>query len=150
MNYQTALVQLPLVREVGKERVVSPADVHRVCADTADLAQETFLVICIDSKNRMLNRHMVSLGTVNSAPIGIADCFRGAISDSAVSVLLAHNHCSGDTTPSAEDIAVTKRLIEAGRIVGIRVVDHIIVGRNPDTGVPVQLSLRERGLCQFE
>ena len=74
----------------------------------------------------------------------------GAISDSAVSVLLAHNHCSGDTTPSAEDIAVTKRLIEAGRIVGIRVVDHIIVGRNPDTGVPVQLSLRERGLCQFE
>ena len=53
-------------------------------------------------------------------------------------------------TPSAEDLAVTKRLIEAGKIVGIRVVDHIIVGRDQNTGAAVQLSLRERGLCNFE
>ena len=150
MNFATALVALPLVCEASGGRIATPEEALKACKDLAGLAQESFHSLSLNNRNRLINRHMVSLGTVNSAPIGIADCFRGAISDSAVSVLLAHNHCSGDTTPSAEDIAVTKRLIEAGRIVGIRVVDHIIVGRNPDTGVPVQLSLRERGFCVFE
>jgi DNA repair protein RadC len=150
MNYATALVGLPLVCEASGGRISTPEEALGACKDLAMLAQESFHSLSLNNRNRLINRHMVSLGTVNSAPIGIADCFRGAISDSAVSVLLAHNHCSGDTTPSAEDVAVTKRLIEAGKIVGIRVVDHIIVGRDRDTGSPVQLSLRERGLCQFE
>lgn len=150
MNYTTALVALPLVCESSGGRISTPEEALRACTDLAYLAQESFHSLSLNNRNRLVNRHMVSLGTVNSAPIGIADCFRGAISDSAVSVILAHNHCSGDVTPSAEDVAVTKRLIEAGRIVGIRVVDHIIVGRDQTTGEPVQLSLRERGLCNFE
>ena len=150
MNYATALVGLPLVCESSGGSIRTPEEALKACKDMAYLAQESFHALTLNTKNRLINRHMVSLGTVNSAPIGIADCFRGAITDSAVSVLLAHNHCSGDTTPSAEDIAVTKRLIEAGKIVGIRVVDHIIVGRDTNTGEPVQLSLRERGLCKFE
>lgn len=150
MNYATALVALPLVCEASGGRISTPEEALRACKDLAGLAQESFHALSLNNRNRLINRHLVSLGTVNSAPVGIADCFRGAISDSAASVLLAHNHCSGDTTPSAEDIAVTRRLIQAGRIVGIRVVDHIIVGRDQNTGEPVQLSLRERGLCQFE
>ena len=150
MNYATALVSLPLVCEASGGRISTPAEALGACKDLACLAQESFHSLTLNNRNRLINRHLVSIGTVNSAPVGIADCFRGAISDSAVSVLLAHNHCSGDTTPSAEDIAVTRRLVEAGKIVGIRVVDHIIVGRNPDTGAATQLSLRERGLCNFE
>ena len=154
MNYQTALVQLPLVREVGKERVVSPADVHRVCADTADLAQETFLVICIDSKNRMLNRHMVSLGILDTALIHPREVFRAAILDGAAAVLLAHNHPSGDPTPSAEDVRITKQLVQAGQVVGIKVLDHVVIGR---AAVPVGdqpgrlgfVSLRESGVVEF-
>ena len=154
MNYQTALVQLPLVREVGKERVVSPADVHRVCADTADLAQEMFLVLCIDSKNRMLNRHMVSLGILDTALIHPREVFRAAILDGAAAVLLAQNHPSGDPTPSAEDVRITKQLVQAGQVVGIKVLDHVVIGR---AAVPVGdqpgrlgfVSLRESGVVEF-
>lgn len=150
MNYATALVSLPLVCEARGGSIRTPEDALRVCADLATLAQEAFHVLTLNTRNKLMNRHMVSLGTVNSAPVGIADCFRAAIADNASAMILAHGHPSGDTTPSAEDVAVTKRLVEAGRILGIRVLDHIIVGRDPDTGAATQLSLRERGLCQFE
>ena len=151
MNYATALVALPLVCESCGGRISTPEEALGACKDMAYLAQEAFHVLSLSTRNRLINRHMVSLGTVNSAQVGIADCFRAVICDAgAVSALFCHNHCSGEVTPSAEDIAVTKHLIEAGRIVGIRVVDHIIVGRDQNTGEPVQLSLRERGLCQFE
>ena len=155
MHYQTALVQLPLVREVGTERVVTPADLNRVCADIADLVQEAFLVISVDSKNRMLNRHMVSLGTVDTALVHPREVLRPAILDGAAAVLLVHNHPSGDPTPSAEDVRMTKQLVHAGQIVGIKVMDHVVIGRataaigdQPDR--PGFLSLRQNGLVEFE
>mgnify|MGYP000855938612 FL=1 len=151
MNYATALVSLPLVCEASGSSIRTPEDALAVCKDLAGLAQEAFHALSLNTKHRLINRHMVSLGTVNSAQVGIADCFRAVICDAgAVSALFCHNHCSGDVTPSAEDIAVTKRLVEAGRILGIRVIDHIIVGRDPVTGAATQLSLRERGLVEFE
>jgi DNA repair protein RadC len=150
MNYATALVNLPLVCESSGGSIRTPEEALKACKDLATLAQESFHVLTLSVKNRLLNRHMVSLGTVNSTSVSVPLCLRCAIVDNAVSLLAIHNHPSGETVPSAEDIDITKRLIEAGRIVGIRVVDHIIVGRDRDTGVPVQLSLRERGLCQFE
>ena len=150
MNYATALVSLPLVCESSGRSIRTPEEALKACKDLAMLAQESFHVLTLSVKHRLLNRHMVSLGTVSSAPVGIAETLRAAIADNASAMILAHGHPSGEVTPSAEDIAVTKRLIEAGKIVGIRVVDHIIVGRDQNTGEPVQLSLRERGLCQFE
>ena len=150
MNYATALVSLPLVCEASGGRISTPEEALKACKDLAVLAQEAFHVITLNTRNRLVNRHMVSLGTVNSTSVSVPLCLRCAIIDNAVSLLAIHNHPSGETVPSAEDIEITKRLIEAGRIVGIRVVDHIIVGRNQETGEPVQLSLRERGLCQFE
>lgn len=150
MNYATALVNLPLVCEARGGSIRTPEDALKACADMAGLAQESFHSLSLNNRNRIINRHLVSLGTVNAAPISVPMVFRGAIGDCAVSVLVAHNHCSGDNTPSAEDIEITKKLVEAGRIIGIRVVDHIIVGRDQTTGEPVQLSLREKGLVQFE
>ena len=155
MNYQTALVQLPLVREAGKERVISPADVYRVCADIADLAQESFHVLCLGSKNNLINRHMVSLGTVDTALVHPREVFRPAITDGAAAVLCAHSHPSGDPTPSAEDIRITRQLVQAGQIIGIKVLDHVVIGRAVEpvgnqSGRPGYLSLRESGVVEFE
>jgi DNA repair protein RadC len=155
MNYSTALIQLPLVHEAGKERVATPPDVHRVCADIANLAQESFHVLCLNTRNQLLNRHMITLGLVDTALVHSREVFRAAIQDGASAVILAHNHPSGDSTPSAEDLRITKQLIEAGRIVDIKVLDHVVIGRaiQPDGDQPGRLgflSLRESGLVVFE
>ena len=150
MNYATALVALPLVCEARGNSIRTPEDALGVCADLAGLAQEAFHVLCLNTRNKLVNRHMVSLGTINSTSVSVSLCLRCAVTDNAVSLVAVHNHPSGLNTPSAEDIDITKRLVEAGRILGIRVLDHIIVGRDETTGAATQLSLRERGLCQFE
>ncbi len=150
MNYATALVSLPLVCESSGGRISTPEEAFNACKDLAFLAQESFHTLVLNAKNRLINRHLISLGLVDSAVVAPRECFRGAIIDGACSVILAHGHPSGDPTPSAEDINVTKRLVEAGKIVGIRVIDHVIIGRDTGTGVPHHLSMRERGLCNFE
>ncbi len=150
MNYATALVGLPLVCEASGGRISTPEEAYAACRDIGGLAQESFHVLCLNVRNRLINRHLISLGLVDSAVVAPREVFRGAIADGACSVILAHGHPSGDATPSAEDINITKRLVEAGKIIGIRVIDHVVVGRDTGTGTPPFLSLRERGLCQFE
>jgi DNA repair protein RadC len=155
MNYQSALVQLPLVREAGKERVVTPTDVYRVCADIAHLAQESFHVLCVNARNQVLNRHMISLGLVDTALVHSREVFRAAIQDGSSAIILAHNHPSGDPTPSAEDLRITRQLIEVGKIVDIKVLDHVVIGRavaplGDTPGRTGYLSLRESGLVVFE
>lgn len=155
MNYSTALVQLPLVRETNGVRVRTPEDVYRVCRDIADLAQESFHVLTVNAKNTLINRHLISLGLVDSALVHPREVFRAAIgSDGASGVLLVHGHPSGDPTPSAEDLRITRQLVEAGRIVDIKVLDHIVIGRpiearGDQPGRPGYMSLRESGLCVF-
>lgn len=107
MNYQTALVQLPLVKEVQKEKVGTPEDVGRLCKDLEALAQETFHVLCLNSKNKLMNRHLVSVGLADASLVHAREVFRPAIMDNASAVILVHNHPSGDPTPSAEDIRIT-------------------------------------------
>ena len=150
MNYATALVSLPLVCEARGNSIRTPEDALGVCTDLSGLAQEAFHVLCLNTRNKLVNRHMVSLGTVNSTSVSVSLCMRCAVIDNAVSLVAVHNHPSGQNTPSAEDIDITRKLVEAGKILGIRVLDHIIVGRDPDTGAATQLSLREKGLVQFE
>ena len=156
MNYHPALVQLPLVREVGKQRIVTPADVYRVCSDIADLAQEAFHLLTLNAKNCLINRHMISLGLADASLVHPREVFRAAIADgaSAVVVVLAHNHPSGDCTPSAEDLRITRQLIEAGKIVDIKILDHVIIGRpvepvGEQPGRAAFLSLRESGMVAF-
>ena len=149
MNYNPVLVQLPLVRESTGERVRTPEDVYRMCGDITALAQEAFHVISLDSKNQLINRHMVSLGLADASLVHPREVFRTAIEDSASAIVLVHNHPSGDTTPSAEDIRITRQLIEAGKIIDIKVIDHVVLGRIRNDNGPAFLSMRESGLCTF-
>lgn len=134
------------VRDGTDKQVTTPESVHRECLDLATLAQEAFVIITLDTKNRMIARHLVTLGLLDSAPVHAREVYRRAISDSAAAIVLVHCHPSGDCTPSPEDLRVTRQLIDAGRIVGIRVLDHVIIGR----GQTPFLSLREKGLVSFE
>jgi DNA repair protein RadC len=149
MNYSPALVQLPLVHETSSQPVASAEAVFRICRDIGELAQESFHVLSLSTKNRLINRHMISLGLVDSCPAHSREIFRAAILDGATNVILAHGHPSGDPSPSAEDLRITKQLIEAGKLLGIPVLDHVIIGRPVPPMVPGYLSLRESGLCVF-
>ncbi len=148
MDYTTALVQLPLVREQTRQRISTPAEVYELCRDIADLAQESFHVAALNAKNHLISRVMVTLGLADASLAHPREIFRTAITKGASAIVCVHNHPSSDVTPSAEDIRVTRQLIEAGRIIDIKVIDHVIVGR-PVDGSPRFLSMREQGLCTF-
>ena len=148
MNYSIALVQLPLIREASGEIVRKPEDAARVCADMQNLAQEALHILTLDTKNHLINRHLVTLGLINSSQSHPREFYRPAILDGACSVLAIHNHCSGDSAPSSEDINITKQLIEAGKIIGIPLLDHVIIGR-PAEGRSGFFSMRESGMCDF-
>lgn len=148
MSYATALINLPLVCATTGGKIDTPVSVAAICGDMAALAQESFQVLTLNSKSKLISRHLVGLGTVESTPVRARETFRPAITDGASAVVIVHNHPSGDTTPSREDIEATRSLIEAGRIVGIPVFDHVIMGRD-GSGNPEHLSLRERNLCSF-
>lgn len=108
--------------------------------------REVFRVLLLDTKNRLIRICPVSVGTVNSSLVEPREVFKEAITHSATSVILAHNHPSGDPTPSSEDIAITKRLIKAGDILNIQVHDHVIIGMPDKTRRQDYVSLRELGL----
>ncbi len=148
MNYNPALVQLPLVRDTLGNKVRTPLDVHGVCRDLERCAQEAFHTLLLDSRNRLINRVMVTLGLADAALVHPREVFRTAIENTASAMVLVHNHPSGDPTPSAEDLRITRQLIEAGRIIDIKVIDHVIIGR-ASNGRPTFLSMRESGLCEF-
>ena len=100
--------------------------------------EEYMYMICMNTKNKIIGVFEISHGNVNSSIVGTREVFQKALLANAVSIILMHNHPSGDCTPSREDVEVTKRLVEAGKILGIQVLDHIIVG---DT----YTSLKEKG-----
>lgn len=104
------------------------------------LRTETFIVMLLSSANQIIRDVVVSEGSLNAVIIHPREVFRLAIAESAASIIVAHNHPSGNTEPSPEDIAITKQLVEAGRIVDIRVLDHIIIAGDAFT------SLAERRL----
>ena len=95
-----------------------------------DANREEFHIVCLDTKNQIISTHQISVGTLDASLVHPREVFRPAIKDSASSILLVHNHPSGDPTPSKEDIAVTRRLEDCGKTLGIDVLDHIIVGDN--------------------
>jgi len=105
-----------------------------------DSRKEYFLILLLDGKNRIIRRVQVSEGSLNQSIVHPREVFNPAVKESAAAVILVHNHPTGDPAPSSEDIAVTRRLREAGEIMGIKVLDHIIVGDGE------YLSFVERGL----
>jgi DNA repair protein RadC len=114
----------------GGGQVRGPADVFsRMGPRLRDVPQEEFHALLLNSRHRVLREVLVTRGILDSALIHPREVFRPAVGEGAAGVILVHNHPSGDPTPSAEDRAVTRQLAEAGRAVGIPVLDHVIVGR---------------------
>lgn len=105
-----------------------------------DYDREHFVVVWLDTKHHVLGHETVSVGSLDAALAHPREVFKGAVLRSAAAVILAHNHPSGDPTPSGEDIELTYRLAEAGRLLGIEVLDHIVIGDHRF------VSLRERGV----
>ena len=134
---------LPLVRETTGEMIRGSEAVRRLLDDVAQLAQEAMIVLTLNQKYKLIRRHLVTLGIANASLAHPREIFRVAIADGACAVILAHNHPSGDPTPSAEDLASTRQAVNAGNIIGIKVLDHVVVGR------PGFVSLREAGLVDF-
>jgi DNA repair protein RadC len=106
----------------------SPEDVvAEVRSQLKGKKKEHFLVLCLDTRNRLISRRLVSMGSLDTSIVHPREVFKEAVSCCAASVIFAHNHPSGDPEPSKEDIELTKRLARAGEIVGIDVLDHIII-----------------------
>ena len=103
---------------------------HHFSRLAIDGCQEEFHIVTVDTKLQPIARHQITVGTLDASLVHPREVFRPAIRDAAASVLLVHNHPSGDPTPSAEDRAVTDRLKRAGEIIGIKVLDHIVVGKH--------------------
>ena len=109
--------------------MVSSADIFRHFSPRMrDLKFEQFWVAHLDGKHRLQSEHMISQGTLTSAPVHPREVFSPAIRLSSAALVLVHNHPSGDPFPSADDLEITKRLASVGSVVGIRLVDHVIIG----------------------
>lgn len=125
----------------SRELVTSPATLVKLLAPRMrHLRVETFVVLLLNTANQIIRSINVGEGSLNAVIIHPREVFRLAIAESAASVILAHNHPSGNCEPSNEDIAITAQLVEAGRIVDIRVLDHLIIAGDKYT------SLAERNL----
>jgi len=119
---------------------LKPEDVWKELKDIRDHKKEHFIIFFLDSRNQEIKREVVSIGSLNASLVHPREVFEPAVKNLAAQVILAHNHPSGDTEPSEDDLALNKRLEGAGKILGIEVVDHIIVGQKG------YLSFKEKGL----
>ena len=117
-------------RQGENVRITGPEDVASYLRPTiAHLPQEQLRVLWLDTRNQVIGQHMAHQGTGNAAPVRAADVFRPAMAAGATAIIIAHNHPSGDPTPSHEDINITKLLRKAGNELGIELLDHVVVGR---------------------
>ena len=110
--------------------VLTPHDIWQELRDIRDSKKEHFVVFYLDARNQEVQREVVSIGTLNTSLVHPREVFESAIKHSAAHIIIAHNHPSGNVTPSSEDVEVTKRLVEAGNILGIALMDHIIVSKS--------------------
>ena len=131
-----------LLADAGQApQVRSPADVAQLLmAEMGHLEQEHFRVLYLDTRNRLLGIETVYVSSLNASHIRVAEVFRDAVRRNCAAVIVAHNHPSGDPTPSPEDVEVTRQIVSAGDLLDVEVLDHLIVGRQRF------VSLRERGL----
>jgi DNA repair protein RadC len=124
-----------------RPQINSPSDAAALLmGEMACLEQEHLRLLLLDTKNRVLAAPTIYKGNVNTTVVRIAELFREAIRHNSTGLIMAHNHPSGDPTPSPEDVQMTRQIVEAGRLLGVEVLDHLIIGDNRF------VSLKERGL----
>ena len=134
--YRIPIYQVRLVRDgsqkAERKKVSHPAVAAEVLREYLDgVDREHFVVLLLDTQNQIIGIHTVTVGTLDASLVHPREIFKAAILVNAASVVLAHNHPSGDPAPSAEDRAVTRQIRLAGETIGIEVLDHIIVGEAP-------------------
>ncbi len=113
----------------SKLKINSPEDVYRrLYPAMRESKKEHFVELCLDTKNQVIREDTISIGSLNANIVHPREVFRTALIESAAHIIVAHNHPSGDPTPSREDIDITKKLVETGKIMGIDVLDHVIIG----------------------
>lgn len=123
-----ALVREPPARNRTAPLLDSPEAVYQVFRPLSRLDRECVVVALLDVKNRLAGIHAVHVGTSNQSIVAARDVFKAAILANAHAIVVVHNHPSGDPAPSPEDFATTHRLVSAGDILGIRLLDHVVVG----------------------
>ncbi|MFQ5398897.1 MAG: DNA repair protein RadC [Anaerolineae bacterium] len=122
-------------------RITSPADAaNLLMSEMMFLEQEHLRTILLTTRNQVLDAPTIYIGSLNTSVIRIGELFRAAIKQNAAAIIVAHNHPSGDPSPSAEDVNVTRQIVQAGNILGVDVLDHIVIGHQR------YVSLKERGL----
>jgi DNA repair protein RadC len=147
---QAKAIQILAAVEIGRrianlnytDRYVirSPEDgANYVMNDMRFLSQEHFVCLYLNTKNQVLHKQTIFIGSLNASIVHPREVFREALKRSAASIICLHNHPSGDPAPSREDIEVTKRLVECGKMIGIDLLDHLIIGENKF------VSLKEKG-----
>jgi DNA repair protein RadC len=144
--YRIPIYQVKLVRDgsltTKRKKIDAPATAANVLHQYFDGAdREHFVVLLLDTRHQIIGIHTVTVGVLDASLIHPREIFKPAILANAAAIILAHNHPSGDPTPSPEDRAVTRQTVAAGRLIGIAVLDHVIVGDEPR-----YVSLAEAGI----
>jgi len=133
--------RLMLTAPEERYAIRSPGDIAQLLmAEMSHLEQEHFKVLLLDTRNRMIDDVTLYIGSLNANHIRVAEVYRDAIRQNAAAIIVAHNHPSGDPTPSPEDVAVTRQIAAAGSQLDIELLDHVIIAQQRF------VSLRERGL----
>ncbi|MEC2055484.1 DNA repair protein RadC [Peribacillus psychrosaccharolyticus] len=138
------IVSLRMVKQSSilykNRQIKSPEDGYQLMKEfLGEADREYFVVVCLDTKNQPTNINICHVGSLNASIVHPRECFKPAILSNAASIMVYHNHPSFDPSPSREDCEVTRRLVEAGKILGIDVLDHIIMGGDR------YVSLKEKG-----
>ena len=147
--YNVPIIRLTVVRDPGfctkTQRILAPSDAASVLQQyLAGADREHLVVLLLDNKNKVVGIHTAGIGTLNAVMYHPREIFKAAIMMNSAGIIIGHNHPSGDCTPSREDIIMTERMIEAGKILGIPVLDSIIA--SDDT----YCSIREEGHLDFK
>lgn len=130
-----------ILRPLNREQIKSPADVAALLlVEMGHLDQEELRAVLLDTKNRVQDIVTVYRGSLNTSLIRVGEVFKAAVRWNSAALIVAHNHPSADPTPSPEDVLVTRHIVEAGKLLDVEVLDHLVVGQGR------WVSLRERGL----
>jgi len=141
-------VKVMMVREEGNPvplTIRTPADASKYADQLRDCDREVFAVILLTTKNGAIGLHECSVGTIDSSLVSPANVFKAVLLSNAGACVIIHTHPSGDPTPSAEDIRITRQLVDAAKLMDIKILDHVVLGGNVDSFT----SMRESGLVQF-
>ena len=127
-----------------KPEILTPQDVWKLCVDFRESKREHFVAFYLDTQGRVIERQIISIGTLDTSLVHPREVFEPAVSLRAASIIVAHNHPSGKLEASREDVEITKQLVAAGKILGIQIIDHIIV--TDKIGLGLSSRLKDDGI----